>query len=428
MTLQAAFREDYSNDHVAKELERLATAADKWNELIGEYTQVVQGISDPKQAADLWVKIARWYDSALRHVDYAIASAQQALQLDAAHIGALQALEDFYRKQKKWTRAGGRAGPPRRVRAGAARCASRSCWPLADTYETQLGDATQAMAAYQRALDTDEHCIDAINALERLYRRTQAWDRLVDVLSKKAQVVDDTEQAIRLKLQVGELWEDRLGDNDRAVDAYKEVLSVDPRNLRGADGARRASTRRPGAWRSTSRTSSTSSRSRRPRRSASRSTSRWRRSGRRSFGKPDRATEVLEKILLIDDRNAKAYRDLERLYRQERKWETLVDTYRKHIAVDDRRDRADRPATPRWARSTSRSCATSIARSRPTTTSSPSRTTTPTRWPGLARLYEEIEQWDRAVEMMRRLIRVSTDPKPEGRPQLPARARSSTSR
>ena len=46
VTLQAAFREDYSNDHVAKELERLATAADKWNELIGEYTQVVQGISD----------------------------------------------------------------------------------------------------------------------------------------------------------------------------------------------------------------------------------------------------------------------------------------------------------------------------------------------------------------------------------------------
>src|SRR5205823_9276505 len=71
VTLQAAFREDYSNDHVAKELERLATAADKWNELIGEYTQVVQGISDQKQAAALWVKIVRWSDSTLRHVHHA---------------------------------------------------------------------------------------------------------------------------------------------------------------------------------------------------------------------------------------------------------------------------------------------------------------------------------------------------------------------
>ncbi len=39
------------------------------------------------------------------------------------------------------------------------------------------------------------------------------------------------------------------------------------------------------------------------------------------FAKPDRAAEVLEKILLIDERNPAAYRDLERLYRQERKWE-----------------------------------------------------------------------------------------------------------
>ena len=54
----------------------------------------------------------------------------------------------------------------------------------------------------------------------------------------------------------------------------------------GADRARRASTRRPGGWRSTSRTSSTGSRSRRPRRIASRSTRRWRRSGSRASPSP----------------------------------------------------------------------------------------------------------------------------------------------
>src|SRR6185503_10586834 len=60
------------------------------------------------------------------------------------------------------------------------------------------------------------------------------------------------------------------------------------------------------------------------------------------FSKPDRAAEVLEKILLIDDRNAKAYRDLERLYRQERKWEQLVETYRKHLTVtSDANERID---------------------------------------------------------------------------------------
>jgi golgin subfamily B member 1 len=406
VTLRAAFQEDYANDHVAKELERLATAADKWNELIGEYTQLVQGIADPKVAADLWVKIARWYDSALRHTDYAIASAQQALQLDNAHVGALQTLEDFYRKQKRWSD----------LVTALARHAEVEQEPtarvdillqLADTYETQIGDTAQATFAYQRALDTDERCIDAISALERLYRRTQAWDRLVDVLAKKSQVVDDTEQGIKLRLQVGELWEDRLGDNDRAIEAYKEVLSVDPQNLaalKALDTLFEKTGRmeeylenlehqlevspegdRAGIYQEMAST--------------------W----EEKFGKPERAAEVLEKVLLIEDRNQKAYRDLERLYRQERKWESLVDTYRKHILVtNDSTERIDLytkmgQVYEQELRDLDRAIdafsdvlnvesdhAEALA--------------------GLARLYEETEQWERAVDVMRRLIAASSGP------------------
>src|SRR4030095_3107766 len=143
------------------------------------YTQVVQTIPDAKQAADLWVKIARWYDSAVNRTDYGIASANQALQLDPAHIEALTALEDFYRKQAQWRELV-------QVLARHAEVESQGVGKvelllaLAEVYETQLGDAAQAMLAYQQALDNDDRCLDAINALERLYRRTQAWDRLVE--------------------------------------------------------------------------------------------------------------------------------------------------------------------------------------------------------------------------------------------------------
>jgi tetratricopeptide (TPR) repeat protein len=215
---------------VAKELERLATVAGKWNELIGQYTQVVQGINEPKQAADLWVKIARWYDSALNHVEYGIASAQQALALEPAHVGALTALEDFYRKQSRWRELVAVLARHAEVETEAEKKVE-ILLALADAQETQLGDAAQATAAYEQALVTDERSMDAINALERLYRRMQAWDRLVDVLQKKSHIVDDGELAVKLRLQVGELWEERLGDNNRAVEAYNEVLTVDPQNL-----------------------------------------------------------------------------------------------------------------------------------------------------------------------------------------------------
>src|SRR5262249_29140236 len=48
VVLQAAFRENYADASVSGELERLATAIDKWNDLLGEYTQIVQTITDPK--------------------------------------------------------------------------------------------------------------------------------------------------------------------------------------------------------------------------------------------------------------------------------------------------------------------------------------------------------------------------------------------
>ena len=408
VTLQAAFREDYSNDRVAEELQRLATAADKWNELIGDYTQVVQGIADTKQAADLWVKIARWYDSALRHVDYAIASAQQALQLDNAHIGALQALEDFYRKQKRWNDLV-------TVLARHAECETEPTarvdilLQLADTYETQVGDATQAVNAYQRALDTDERCIDAINALERLYRRTQAWDRLVDVLAKKSQVVDDTDQAIKLKLQVGELWEDRLGDNDRAVEAYKEVLSVDPRNLpalTALDTLYEKTGRMEEYLENLEHRLEVSPPEEDRVATYQKMATIW----EENFAKPDRASEVLEKILLIDDKNAKAYRDLERLYQQERKWEALVETYRKHLGVtSDGTERIQIFTKMGQVYETELRDLDKAIESYNDVLSVEAEH--PEALAGIARLYEETSQWDQAVEVMRRLIRISADPK-----------------
>ncbi len=406
VTLQAAFREDYSNDHVAKQLERLATSTGRWNELISDYTQVVQGISDAKQSADLWVKIARWYDSALGHVDYAIASARQALQLESGHIGALMALEDFYRKQKKWMdlvavlakHADLEQEIPRRVDLLLA---------LADTYETQIGDAAQATFAYQRALDADERCLDAINALERLYRRTQAWDRLVDVLAKKAMVVEDSDLAVRLRLQVGELWEDRLGDNDRAVEAYKEVLSVDPQNLaalKALDSLYQKTGNMEAYLENLEHQLEVSSPEGDRVEIYQRMATVW----EEQFSKSDRAADVLEKILLVDDRNQKAYRDLERIYAQEKKWENLVETYRKHILViNDQNERIDLYTKKgQVLENELRDLERAIEAYTDALNFEPDHAPALS---GLARLYEETEQWERAVEVMRRLVGMSSD-------------------
>ncbi len=409
VTLQAAFREDYSNNRVAKELERLATVAGKWNELIGEYTQIVQGIDDPTVAADLWVKIARWYDSALGHVDYGIASAQQALNLDSAHLDALSALEDFYRKQAKWRELVGvlsrhaevEQDPPKKVDILLA---------LADAYETQIGDAAQAAAAYEQALLSDERCLEALDALDRLYRRLQAWDRLVEVLHKKSHTVNDGELAVQLRLQVGQLWEERLGDNDKAVEAYKEVLVVDPRNLPALEALERLY-ERTGQMEHYLDTIEhqlevTGSDDKRLALYA-RMAQVW----EEQFGKNDRAIECLLKILGVDERNQKAHRDLERLQRTERQWDALVENYRRHIVVaTDPEERTELYFKMGQVYEAELHDSERAIEAYTDVLSFDAEY--PDALRGLGRLYEQTEQWERAVEVMQRLVeRVDTKEK-----------------
>jgi tetratricopeptide (TPR) repeat protein len=406
VTLQAAFREDYSNDHVAGELERLATAAGRWNELLSDYTQVVQTIPDARQAADLWVKIARWYDSAVNRTDYAIASANQALQLDPAHVEALQALEDFYRKQAQWRELVQVLARHAQVESQGVRRVELLI-ALAEVHESQLGDAAQAMLAYQQALDNDDRCIEAINALERLYRRTQAWDRLVDVLNRKAVTVDDVEVAVKLRLQVGEIWEERLGDDEQAVEAFKEVLSVDPQNMEALKALERLyeKTGKMEAYLDVleHQLEGTSSEEERVSLYA-RMAEVW----EQQFDKSDRAIDCLQKVLLVDARNQSAYRDLERLYRAERRWDALADIYRNHILISEDSDERIQlylqmgQVYEEELRDPERAIEAYVD----VLAAEPAHADA---LRGAARLYEQTEQWERAEDAMRRLIPLSAD-------------------
>jgi tetratricopeptide (TPR) repeat protein len=401
--LQAAFREDYSNDHVAKELERLANVTNKWTELLSEYNQVAQAMEDSKQAADLWVKIARWYDSALNHTEYAIASALKAQSLEPNHLEAMSALADFYRKQTQWKELVAvlqRHGelepdPERRVQVLLL---------LADTFETQLGDGGQAMVAYDQALRVDERCLKAIEALERLYRRVQAWDRLADVLAKKSQVVDDGDLAVKLRLQVGELWETRLGDNEKAVQAYKEVLTVDPQNLpalKALESLYEKSGRLDAYLEVLEHqlevTSSDLDRVALYLRMAQ--------VCEQLPGRAGRAIDCLQEALNIDVNNLKAYQDIERLYRHERDWDHLVDTFRKHILVEN--ESAARTSIyldmGRVYEEELRDPDRAIEAFSDILTFNPDHTEA---LKGLARLFEQTEQWERAVDIMQRLVGV----------------------
>ncbi|MBV8757521.1 MAG: tetratricopeptide repeat protein, partial [Deltaproteobacteria bacterium] len=290
--VQAAFNRDHRHAHTVRELQRLAAEASLWQELLDEHTKHIGELEreDPRAAADLWVKIGRWYVDELSQREYALHSMQQALRLEPAHAGALAAVAALQ------------------------------------------PSGSDAIAVYQQALLHDPSSPDALAALERHYRQQEAWEPLVDILVRRARVTVEDRDIAQLQLEIGSICEHRLDDTVQAVTAYAKVLEVEPENLRALRALE-------GLYEKTSQyekylgvleaqlavAAGNGERISLLERIAATYEER--------FNDLPRAAAAYEQIIEIDARSYAAYHLLARLYQQAGNHEAAAETHRKHIAA-----------------------------------------------------------------------------------------------
>jgi tetratricopeptide (TPR) repeat protein len=410
VVLQAAFKRDYSHEDTARELERLATATNRWQELLEEYTERVNELEreDRNAAADLWVKIGSWYGEHLAHIDWAIHSVQQALRIDPSHIGALSELAGLQRRRASWgelieTRTKHAALEPSPAKKTELHL------ELAELHENQLQDVQSAIVHYQHALSSDPESRDALSALERLYRRGELWESLIDVLARRSQLESEDRDVIRLRLEIGQLWDLRLYDSGQAIAAYQSVLEIDPSNLTALRALEQLydKTNQPERYLEVLEAQLDATPTDAERVSLyERMAAAW----EERFGKLDRAAEALEKIVAIDPRNYGAYRELSRLYAQGGRWESLVDTYRNYImATTDVATRIDLYVSMGQVYEQQlQDLDRAIEAYTDVTTFDADE---PRALDALGRLYERISEWDRAIESMSQLVRITQEGK-----------------
>ena len=348
IVLQAAFREDYSVDSTARELERLASLTNKWGDLLGEYTQSVTQIPDMKARADLWVKIGRWYADHLGRIDYAIASQQQALAIDPNHKEALTNLAECYRKTQQWAELAQILEHHSNIEDEPEKKVALLN-DLAERYEQQLGNQSQAIASYRKAIAVTPRRLDdpdgpgadidegggyfkALDSLERLYTSSSGWAELIDILARKSVLIDDTDKVIALKRRIGDLYDQRLSDPLKGIVSFKEILAIDSMNLRAMKSleALFEKTQQHDNYLKILEMQLDVVNTDDERISVyERIAAAW----ENLFKKLDKGAESFEKILEINERHAPSLRQLARLYRLMKQWPELVDTFRRHIIV-----------------------------------------------------------------------------------------------
>jgi tetratricopeptide (TPR) repeat protein len=101
---------------------------------------------------------------------------------------------------------------------------------LGDLYATKLNDRTQAAKSLMAALEEKPDDRRLLTKLMQLYSEDKDWNRLVEIVVKLAEGVDDPIQKIKY-LQTAALVSGRqLGDANQAAYYFDQVLDIDPGN------------------------------------------------------------------------------------------------------------------------------------------------------------------------------------------------------
>ena len=93
--------------------------------------------------------------------------------------------------------------------------------------QSQNGNLEEARAAYMAALDHNPQDTEALSGLRAVAEANEDWQAMVGVLARESALQTGAEQ-VTTTADIARLWQDKLGDDAVAGDAWRKVLELDP--------------------------------------------------------------------------------------------------------------------------------------------------------------------------------------------------------
>jgi tetratricopeptide (TPR) repeat protein len=109
---------------------------------------------------------------------------------------------------------------------------------IAELAESELGNPEKAIDAWKAIARSSETEAGAARAaLRRLYRKTEKWNALLDLMKEEVERTpkDDIAGRVSGLMEIVEIYRDRLKLDVMVINTYKSILELDPGNRRALD-------------------------------------------------------------------------------------------------------------------------------------------------------------------------------------------------
>ncbi|MFW5966062.1 MAG: tetratricopeptide repeat protein, partial [Persicimonas sp.] len=236
--LRRALGIEPDNPEILEKLQELYRDLASWPELATVIEQRIELTSDPDEQIELWRRLGDLYQGQMGEFDQAIDAYRRILDIDQSDLEALESLEhifDAHERHEELIEVLEQKAEATYEPEDIVEIKER----IAQIYDRDLDDAQRAIETYKEVLNVDQTHGDALQALEALYLKTQQWDELLDVYERQLNQSHEPEDQVAVYGKMAAVYEDHFEDPESAVEAYNNLLMVDPAHEGAIDSLER---------------------------------------------------------------------------------------------------------------------------------------------------------------------------------------------
>ena len=212
-------------------LDRIYAGQERWEDLVAIIRREIPIVDTDDAKIQLYMRLGAVLNDVLGKGDEAIAAYKDILDIEPSYWDALVALEGIYQGREDWTslcdifekEAAVSNDDNQRV----------ELWgKMAHLNSEILNKTDEAVDLWYQVIGVLGDNLVSLQNLEVLFVRTERWADMADVVERQLPLcVEDPALHIETYRKLGRVYRDKLEDNERSLDYWKQALTDDPNDL-----------------------------------------------------------------------------------------------------------------------------------------------------------------------------------------------------